>query len=130
MRAPTSRARVLLADDHELMRRLLRRAIGAQPGLEIVGEAADGAEALELARALAPDVVVLDLAMPKLDGYQVAGALREHLPGCAILVFSTFEAERAAAAALAAGADLYLEKAAGCDAAARAAAELALSSRG
>jgi DNA-binding NarL/FixJ family response regulator len=127
---PTTRARVLLADDHELMRLLLRRAIDAQPDLELVGEAADGAQALELARTLAPDVVVLDLAMPELDGYQVASTLRADLPGCAILVFSTFEAERAAPAALAAGADRYLEKAAGCEAAARAAAELALSARG
>ena len=122
----TTRARVLLADDHALMRRLLRRAIEAHPQLELVAEAADGAEALELARSLAPDVVVLDLAMPELDGLQVAGSLRADLPDCAILVFSAFEAERAASAALAAGADRYLEKAAGFEAAAQAAAELAV----
>jgi DNA-binding NarL/FixJ family response regulator len=123
------RARVLLADDHALMRRLLRRAISAHPALEFVGEAADGAEAVELARSLAPDVVVLDLAMPELDGLQVAGKLRSDLPECAILVFSAFEAARVAAAALAAGADRYLEKAAGFEAAAQAAAELALTRR-
>ena len=123
------RARVLLADDHALMRRLLRRAISAHPALEFVGEAADGAEALELARSLAPDVVVLDLAMPELDGLQVAGKLRTDLPECAILVFSAFEAARVAGAALAAGADRYLEKAAGFEAAAQAAAELALTRR-
>ena len=67
-----STARVLLADDHELVRRLLRRAIGAHPGLEIVGEAADGSEAVVLARQLAPDVVVLDLSMPHMDGFEVA----------------------------------------------------------
>ena len=122
----TTRARVLLADDHALMRRLLRRAIEAHPQLELVAEAADGAEALALARSLAPDVVVLDLAMPELDGLQVAGSLRADLPDCAILVFSAFEAERAASAALAAGADRYLEKAAGFEAAAQAAAELAV----
>jgi DNA-binding NarL/FixJ family response regulator len=123
------RARVLLADDHALMRRLLRRAISSHPALEFVGEAADGAEALALARSLAPDVVVLDLAMPELDGLQVAERLRSELPDCAILVFSAFEAARAAAAALAAGADRYLEKAAGFDAAAEAAADLALTRR-
>jgi DNA-binding NarL/FixJ family response regulator len=123
------RARVLLADDHALMRRLLRRAISAHPALEFIGEAADGAEAVELARSLAPDVVVLDLAMPELDGLQVAGVLRTDLPDCAILVFSAFDAARAAAAALAAGADRYLEKAAGFQAAAEAAAELAVTRR-
>jgi DNA-binding NarL/FixJ family response regulator len=125
----TTRARVLLADDHALIRRLLRRAISAHPALEFVGEAADGAQALELARSLAPDVVVLDLAMPELDGLQVAGALRTDLPDCAILVFSAFDAARVAAAALAAGADRYLEKAAGFEAAAAAAAELAVNRR-
>jgi DNA-binding NarL/FixJ family response regulator len=116
-------ARVLLADDHELVRRLLRRAISAHPALELVGEAADGSEALQLARELAPDVVVLDLAMPELDGLQVAGALRSHVPSCAILVFSDQDAEQAA---LAAGAHRYLGKAAGFEAAAQAAAELFL----
>jgi DNA-binding NarL/FixJ family response regulator len=116
-------ARVLLADDHELVRRLLRRAISAHPNLELVGEAADGSEALTLARELAPDVVVLDLAMPELDGLQVAGELRSHGARCAILVFSDQDAEQAA---LAAGADRYLGKAAGFEAAAQAAAELAV----
>jgi DNA-binding NarL/FixJ family response regulator len=120
---------VLLADDHALMRRLLRRAISAHPALEFVGEAADGAEALTLARSLTPDVIVLDLAMPELDGLQVAGELRTDLPDCAILVFSAFEAARAADAALAAGADRYLEKTAGFEAAAQVAAELALTRR-
>jgi DNA-binding NarL/FixJ family response regulator len=123
--AATNLARVLLADDHELMRRLLRHAIAARAGLVIVGEASDGAQALELARTLQPDVIVLDLAMPEMDGLQVAAALRATQPDCAILVFSAFSAARAEAAALAAGADRYLEKVAGFQAAADAAAELA-----
>ena len=127
MSTELSTARVLLADDHELVRRLLRRAIGAHPGLEIVGEAADGSEAVVLARQLAPDVVVLDLSMPHMDGFQVAGLLRQDLPDCAILVFSDLEAEREA---LAAGADRYLEKGAGFEAAAEAAAELARAAPG
>jgi DNA-binding NarL/FixJ family response regulator len=122
-------ARVVLADDHQLMRRMLRRALEAQPTLRIVGEAADGAQALELARALAPDLVVLDLAMPELNGLQVARALRACFPECAILVFSAAEAARAEAAALRSGADRYLEKTAGFQAAAQAAVELALSRR-
>jgi two-component system NarL family response regulator len=122
-------AGVLLVDDHPLMRRLLRRAIEGQPTLRVLGEAADGAQALVLAHALAPDLVVLDLAMPELDGIQAATALRARLPECAILVFSGVEAVRAEAAALRAGADRYLEKTAGFEAAARAAAELTLNRR-
>jgi len=127
--AAVSTANVLLVDDHDLMRRLLRRAIEVQPGLKIVGEAADGTRALEQARELEPDLVVLDLAMPELDGFEVAKALRKELPGCLILVFSAFEASRAEESALAAGADRYLEKAKGFQAAAEAAAELAVSGR-
>jgi DNA-binding NarL/FixJ family response regulator len=119
-----STARVLLADDHALVRRLLRRAIGAHPQLEIVGEAADGDEALTLARRLEPDVIVLDLSMPAKDGFEVAEALRVDVPACAILVFSDLEAEERA---LAAGAHRFLEKEAGFAAAASAAAELAVS---
>jgi DNA-binding NarL/FixJ family response regulator len=115
--------RVLLADDHELVRRLLRRAIGAHPGLELVGEAADGSEAVQLARQLTPDVVVLDLSMPNMNGFEAAGRLRQDVPDCAILVFSDLEAEHEA---LAAGADRYLEKGAGFEAAAQAAADLAI----
>jgi DNA-binding NarL/FixJ family response regulator len=117
-------ARVLLADDHELMRRMLRLALSARPGLEVVGEAGDGAEALALARELAPDLVVLDVDMPEMDGLEVTRALRATLPGCAVLIVSALEAARMADAALAAGADRYVEKAAGLDAAADAAAEL------
>ncbi|MDA0180618.1 response regulator transcription factor [Solirubrobacter phytolaccae] len=117
-------ARVILADDHDLMRRLLRAVLSARPGLEVVGEAADGNEAIVLADTLAPDLVVLDLAMPGMDGLQVAGAVRAAHPECAILVLSAFEAEHVAEAALAAGADRYVEKAAGLHAAAEAAAAL------
>jgi len=117
-------ARVLLADDHELMRKLLRTVLSSRPGLEVVGEAADGHEAVKLARTLEPDLVVLDLAMPGMDGLQVAQAVRAARPECAILVLSAFEAEHAAEAALAAGADRYVEKAAGLHVAAAAAMDL------
>jgi DNA-binding NarL/FixJ family response regulator len=116
--------RVLLADDHELMRRLMRAVLATRPGFDVIAEAADGDEALELALGLEPDLVVLDLAMPGIDGLQVAKALRRRRPGCAILVLSAFEAGRVEAAALAAGADRYVEKGAGLAAAADAAEEL------
>jgi DNA-binding NarL/FixJ family response regulator len=117
-------ARVVLADDHDLMRRLLRAAFDARAEVEVVGEASDGAEAIELTRELTPDLVVLDLALPDMDGLQVAAAIRAETPGCAILVVSADEAERSEAAALAAGADGYVEKGAGLGAAVDAATAL------
>ena len=119
-------ARVLVADDDVLTRRLLRLAVDAEAALELVGEAADGTEALALAHTLAPDVVVLDISMPGLDGLAVAARVRPALPDCAIVMFSSGDSE---AQALAAGADCYVEKAAGPHAAARAAAAAWLSRR-
>ncbi len=114
-------ARVLVADDEALVRRLLRLAFDAHDAFEVVGEASGGGEAVALALALAPDVVVLDVTMPGLDGIEVAARLRPALPDCTILIFSAGDH---ASRALAAGADRYLEKAAGVGAAARAAAAL------
>src|SRR5690349_14921820 len=98
-------ARVLLADDHDLMRRLLRTAFGVRAEVEVVGEAGDGHEAIALTRALEPDLVILDLAMPGADGLEVARAIRAAQPRCAILVVSAYEADALEAEALAAGAD-------------------------
>ena len=128
MSADLSTARVLLADDHELVRRLLRRAIGAHPGLEIVGEAADGAEAVELARPLAPDVVVLDLSMPHLDGLRGRRASLRAGPA-GLRDPRLLRPSRPSARRSRRGADRYLEKGAGFEAAAQAAAELAVSRR-
>lgn len=117
--------RVLVADDHPLIRRLLRTVLGSRAGIEIVGEASDAERAVELATALAPDVVVADLTMPGMDGFEAISAIRAELPDCRIVVFSANEAERAAEPALAAGADRYLSKDAGFEAVADAVALLA-----
>ena len=110
MIAPT---RVLVADDEPLIRLLLRRAIERRPGLELVGEAADGAEALDLAGALAPDVVVLDLSMPEPDGIAVTRRLRAAGRRCVILIFSSSGGDEATV--LEAGADRFINKADGVD---------------
>jgi DNA-binding NarL/FixJ family response regulator len=122
---PDAPVRVLLADDHPLIRRLLRTALVAHGGIEVVGEAADGREAVRIARALQPDVVVIDFIMPGVDGLRAAPIIRAALPDCRILVFSEYQADSAEALAVAAGADGYLEKAAGFAAAAEAVAALA-----
>jgi DNA-binding NarL/FixJ family response regulator len=122
--APTTPARVVFADDDELGRRLLRLALDAHDALEVVGEATDGAEALALARSVAPDILLLDLTMPELDGLAVAECVRTEFPTCAIIIFSA--TEHAEAEAHAAGAHRFVPKSAGATAAARAAAELAL----
>src|SRR5438445_400661 len=73
--------RVLLVDDHAVVREGLRAFLELQDGIEIAGEAADGEEAIAATLALAPDVVLLDLVMPRLDGLGALRALREHAPG-------------------------------------------------
>ena len=104
------RIRVLLADDTPEIRRLLRVNLELDGRFQIVGEAGDGAEAVELTRSLRPDVVVLDLAMPLMDGLQAAPSIREYAPAARILVLSGFDHSRMAARAREQGADGYLEK--------------------
>jgi DNA-binding NarL/FixJ family response regulator len=104
-----SPARVVVADDDPLMRRLLRTLLGTR-GLELVGEAADGCAACTLATSLRPDVVVLDRAMPVLDGLGAARAIRAALPACGIVLFSGHDGAAAEAAARAAGADRFVAK--------------------
>lgn len=82
------RIRVLIADDHALFREGLRVILEAHPDIEVVGEAANGREALEEARRLHPDVVVMDVAMPVMDGLQATKALREELPDVRILALT------------------------------------------
>ena len=72
--------RILLADDHSVVRQGLRMFLSLDPEFEVVGEAANGAEALRLARELKPDVVVMDLLMPVMDGIAATAAIRRELP--------------------------------------------------
>lgn len=104
------RIRVLLADDSADVRMLLRARLSKLDDLEVVAEAADGLEALALVEQLRPDVIVLDLSMPLLDGLEAAEELRTRHPDLRIVVLSGYPTDAMRALALAAGADEYVEK--------------------
>ena len=103
--------RVLIADDHGVLRDGLARVIAAQPDMEVVGAAADGAEAVELCRSRHPDVVLMDLEMPVLDGIEATRAIADAAgDAAAVLVLTSFSDRRRIVAALDAGAVGYLLK--------------------
>jgi two-component system, NarL family, response regulator LiaR len=104
------RIRVLLVDDHAVVREGLRTYLELHDDLEVVGEAADGEEALRAAEALRPDVVLMDLKMPVLDGVGALRALRERLPGTRAIALTSFTDEDTLLPALQAGAAGYLLK--------------------
>jgi DNA-binding NarL/FixJ family response regulator len=102
--------RVLIVDDQRVVRDGLVLLIGTLDGTEVVGAAKDGAEAVQLAEQLRPDVVLMDLNMPVLDGTAATAALRERLPDCAVLVLTTYADDDSVFPALRAGARGYLTK--------------------
>lgn len=106
----SERIRVLICDDVALLRELLRYELEEDDDVVVIGEAADGAEGVRMAGELKPDIVVLDLAMPGLDGLEAITLMREVDPAPAILVHSGFDAEMMADRVLALGAARYLEK--------------------
>ena len=102
--------RVLIADDHAIVRVGLRALITTEPGLEVVGEAVDGTDAVRKARSLRPDVIVLDLVMPRKDGIQASAEIRQEDPSARILVLTSFAEEDKLVPAFKAGAVGYLLK--------------------
>jgi DNA-binding NarL/FixJ family response regulator len=102
--------RLLLADDHTITREGTRRLLEAEDGFEVVGEAADGEEAIRLCRQLRPTVLILDVAMPGLNGIQVAQIVREQLLETRIIVLTGFDNEQYAATLLRLGVNGYLSK--------------------
>lgn len=101
---------VLLADDHSLVRKGFRRMLEDDPAIEVVGEAANGPQAIEAALALKPRVIVMDLAMPELDGIQATSQILKQLPDTRILILSMYSEDTYIRNAFAAGALGYLLK--------------------
>lgn len=101
---------VLLVDDQALLRMGLRLVIESDPDLQVVGEASDGRVALEQAAALSPDVILMDIRMPGMDGIEATRRLVERSPGTRVLVLTTFDVDEYAFAALRAGASGFLLK--------------------
>lgn len=106
----TRTVRILLADDHTVIRQGLRLLLEREPSFEVVGEAADGRQAIVLAEQLRPDVLVLDLAMPNLNGIEAARQIAARVPSTAIVVLSMHADESYLLQALKAGARAYLLK--------------------
>jgi DNA-binding NarL/FixJ family response regulator len=102
--------RILIVDDHAVVREGLRTFLELQDGLEVVGEAGDGEEALPLAEQLQPDVVLMDLVMPKLDGVGAMQELRRRVPGARVIVLTSFPEDDRLLPAIRAGAAGYLLK--------------------
>lgn len=110
MTPPTGEVRILVADDHALLRRGLCAELAARPGWSVVGEAADGREAVKLAGELAPDIVILDLSMPLLNGLEAARQIRRISPRTEILVLTMHDSEELVREVLLAGVQGYVLK--------------------
>ena len=102
--------RVLIADDQTLMREGLQTLLELSPGIRVVGQAGDGEEAVALARELRPDVVVMDVRMPVMDGVEATRHIRRELPDTQVIILSTFDDDEYIFEGLAAGARGYLLK--------------------
>jgi DNA-binding NarL/FixJ family response regulator len=106
------KTRILLADDHAIVRRGLRLILDAEPDLEVVAEAADGAEAIRLARETKPDLAILDVSMPLVTGLQATAEVARAAPGVRVLILSMHDNEQYFFEALRVGASGYVLKSA------------------
>jgi DNA-binding NarL/FixJ family response regulator len=102
---------ILIADDHELVRKGLRMVLESQPGWTVCGEAVNGRQAVELARELQPDVIVMDLSMPELNGLEATRQIRRAFPRIEVLILTVHESEQLVSEVLDAGARGYILKA-------------------
>jgi DNA-binding NarL/FixJ family response regulator len=97
-------------DDHEIFRKGLRSVLESRPELEIVGEATNGVEAVEKAKQIRPDVILMDISMPYLDGLQATRQIRNEVPSSRVLLLSQHDSSHMLTAALKAGASAYVTK--------------------
>lgn len=104
------RIRLLLAEDHNILRQGMARLLEQEPDLEVVGEAADGLAAVRLAMKLHPDVVLMDLGLPRLDGVEATRAIHSSLPEVRVIGLSMYEEKERAQSMMKAGASVYLTK--------------------
>jgi len=106
----SDKIRILIADDHALVREGTRRVLEQEPDLEVVGEAVDGEEAVELATSLKPDVAIVDVSMPKMDGIEATRRIKATCPSINVLILSAYDDDQFIFSLLEAGAAGYLLK--------------------
>jgi DNA-binding NarL/FixJ family response regulator len=105
-----SSLRILVVDDHEVVRRGLRALLGTRAEWEVVGEAASGREGLEKVKDLKPDVAIVDISMPEIDGFEATRLILEAAPRTQVLIFTMHKSERLVEEAMRAGAQGYVLK--------------------
>jgi two-component system response regulator NreC len=106
---------ILLADDHDIVRTGMKSYLETQPGLDVVAEARNGAEAIELALEYRPDIILMDISMPDMDGLEATRRLKQIMPSCLVLAVTVHEDKRYFIEMLAAGATGYITKQAGAE---------------
>ena len=104
------RARLLIVDDHDLIRESTQLMLEGEPELEVVGEAVNGPHALELCRQLRPDLVLMDVRMPEMDGLTATREIKKEMPAISVLMVSAYESEDYRREAASAGATDYILK--------------------
>ena len=104
------RTRILIVDDHEIFRRGLRSLLESRGEIDIVGEANNGLEAIAKARELQPDIIVMDVSMPQMDGLEASRLIRNDRPDAKIIILSQHDSSQMLKAALEAGASAYVTK--------------------
>lgn len=112
MKTSNKRIRILIADDHPLLREAMRHAFEQHEDMEVVGEAGDGEEAVALSSKMKPDIVIMDIVMPKLNGIEATKQIREITPATAVLILTAYDDDRYVIGLLEAGAAGYLLKSA------------------